>query len=194
MIRICQYLQGTKDNGLVFNPSKKLVVDCCYDAYFTGLWVHEYPQDPIFARIITGFVVTFSNCPLLWVSKLHTEIDIYTLHSEYVKLSHSVRALLLLKIIIKEMIENLGIDSEKMNFVSSSTLYEENNGDIVVEISPSMTSTSKQISVMYHWLRHHVGKEFVIHNIESENQKADIFTKVLKGDFFVRIRKLLCGL
>ena len=25
--KICKYLQGTKDNGLVFNPSKKLVVD-----------------------------------------------------------------------------------------------------------------------------------------------------------------------
>ena len=26
--RIYRYLQGTKENGLVFNPSKKLVVDC----------------------------------------------------------------------------------------------------------------------------------------------------------------------
>ena len=26
--RICCYLQGNKDNGLVFNPYKKLVVDC----------------------------------------------------------------------------------------------------------------------------------------------------------------------
>ena len=25
--RICRYLQVTKDNGLVFNPSKKMVVD-----------------------------------------------------------------------------------------------------------------------------------------------------------------------
>ena len=33
--RICQYLQGTKDNGLVFNPSKKLVVDCHADADFS---------------------------------------------------------------------------------------------------------------------------------------------------------------
>ena len=32
--RICGYLQGTKENGLVFNPSKKLVVDCYADADF----------------------------------------------------------------------------------------------------------------------------------------------------------------
>ena len=30
--KICRYPQGTKDNGLVFNPSKKLVVDCYADA------------------------------------------------------------------------------------------------------------------------------------------------------------------
>ena len=38
--RICRYLQGTKDNGLVFNPYKKLVVDCYTDADFAGLWGH----------------------------------------------------------------------------------------------------------------------------------------------------------
>ena len=68
--RICRYLQGTKDNGLVFNPSKKLVVDCYADADFAGMWGPENPQDPIFDRSRTVFVVTFANCPLLWVSKL----------------------------------------------------------------------------------------------------------------------------
>ena len=70
--RICRYLQGTKDNGLVFNPSKKLVVGFYADADFAGLWGHENPQDPICARSRTVFVVTLSNFPLLWVSKIHT--------------------------------------------------------------------------------------------------------------------------
>ena len=84
----------------MFNPSKKLVVDCYTDADFAGLWGHEDPQDPICARSRTGFVVNFANCPLLWVSKLQTEIALSTLHSEYVALSHSVRALLPLKSLI----------------------------------------------------------------------------------------------
>ena len=70
MKRICRYLQGTKDNGLVFNPSQKLVVDFYADADFAGLRRHEDPQDPICARSRTGFVVTFVNFPLLWVSKI----------------------------------------------------------------------------------------------------------------------------
>ena len=125
--------------------------------------------------------------------KIQTEIALSTLHSEYVALSHSIRALLALKDLIKEVIENLGIDSEYLKFVSSSTLYEENNRSIVVATSPRMTPTSKHIAVKYHWFRQHVGKEFVIRKIESENQKAYIFTKGLQGKIFVRIRKLLCG-
>ena len=38
---IFRYLQIAKDNGLAFNPPKKLVVDCYADAYFAGLWGHE---------------------------------------------------------------------------------------------------------------------------------------------------------
>ena len=35
--RICRFLQGTNNNSLVFNPSKKLLVDCYADAEFAGL-------------------------------------------------------------------------------------------------------------------------------------------------------------
>ena len=106
-------------------------------------------------------------------------------------LHHSVRALLTLKSLIKEVIDNLGIYCENLKFVSSSTVYEDNNGAIVVATSPRMTPSSKYIAVKYHWFRQHVGKEFVIQKIESENQKADIFTKGLQGQIFVRIRELL---
>ena len=51
-------------------------MDCYADADFAGLWGHEDPQDPICDRSRTGVVVTFSNFPLLLVSKLQTEIDL----------------------------------------------------------------------------------------------------------------------
>ena len=82
MKRICRYLQCTKYNGLVFSPSKKQDVDCYADTDFAGLWGYVDPQDPICARSRTGLVVTFSNCYLLWISKLQTEIALSTLHSE----------------------------------------------------------------------------------------------------------------
>ena len=108
-------------------------------------------------------------------------------------LYYSVRELLPLKSITKEVIDNLGIDSENLKFVSIHTIYEENNWAIVVAKTPRITPTSKHIGVKYHWFRKHVGKESVIRKIDSENHKADIFTKGLQGQIFVRIRKFLCG-
>ena len=61
------------------------------------------------------------------------------------------------------------------------TVYEDNNGAIVMTTSPRMTPTSKHIAVKYHWFKQHVGKEFLIRKIESENQKVEIFTKGLQG-------------
>ena len=157
---------------------------CYADAYFVGMWGHGNPQDHICNGSRNGFVVNFYNCPILWVSKTCADISLYTLCSEYVALSRSVRALLPFKSLIKKVIDNLIIDSEKLKFVSRSTLYEDNNGAIVVATSTRMTPTSKQIYVKYHWFRKHVEKEFVIQKFESENQKADIFTKGFKGEMF----------
>ena len=73
-------------------------------------------------------------------------------------LSNFGGALISLNIPIKEVIDNLGIDSEKLNFVSRSNVYEENNGSIVVAKNPRMTPTSNHIAVKYHWFRQNVGK------------------------------------
>ena len=54
--RICLYIQDTKENCLVFNQSKKLVADCYADTYFSALWGHKKPQEPICARSRTEFV------------------------------------------------------------------------------------------------------------------------------------------
>ena len=86
----------------MFNPSKKLVVDCYADADFSGLYLHENPQNPICARSITIFVVTFYNCPLLYVSKQQTEIALSKLNSEYVAWYHYVRALLPLELLSRK--------------------------------------------------------------------------------------------
>ena len=95
---------------------------------------------------------------LLRVSKLQTKIVLFYLHSEYLTLSHSVRDLLPLKSLTKKLIYNLVIDSENLEFVSRSTVYEENNGAIVLIEIPNMNPTSKHSYVKYNWFMQHIGK------------------------------------
>ena len=82
-------------------------------------------------------------------------------------LSRSVIVLLPLKSLIKEVIDNLVIDSKKLKFVSISTVYEDNNEALVVATSPMMTPISNHIDFKCHWFRQHIGKGFVIRKIES---------------------------
>ena len=62
----------------------------------------------------TVFVVTFSNFPLFFISKIQTDISLSNIYSEYVELSNYVIDLLILRIIIKEVIDNLVIDIDNM--------------------------------------------------------------------------------
>jgi len=193
VLRICQYLKGTLDEGLVLRPSKQLQVDCYADADFAGLFSVEDPKDMISVKSRTGYVITFTDCPILWVSKLQTEITLSTLHAEHVALSQSLRDLLPIKNLIGEVMENFSVD-KKIKFISKSTVYEDNNGAIRVATCPRLTPTSKFIAVKYHWFRQHVeNKDIEIEKVDTKLQKADVFTKSLTGQSFVDSRKLVCG-
>ena len=86
---------------------------------------------------------------------------------------------------IKEVVEKLGMDSENIKFVSIYNVYEGNNGAIVATTSLRINPTQKKIYNKYHLLRNHAGKESVIINIESKDQKSDIFTKGLQGELLL---------
>ena len=66
---------------------------------------------------------------------------------------------------------------------TSYTVYEVNNGAIVVTTIPKITPTSNNISFKYNIIIHNIGKQCVIQNIEYNNQKKYIFTKCLQGKF-----------
>ena len=38
-----------------------------------------------------GYVITYAGCPVLWCSKLQTEIDLSTTETEYILLSKAMR-------------------------------------------------------------------------------------------------------
>jgi hypothetical protein len=108
--RILRYLQGTKDSGTIFRPDNSMKVDCYVDADFAGIWKAENNQDPICAKSRTGYVIKFCNIPVLWVSKIQTQISLSTIKAEYISLSQSMRYLIPIREALKEI---LGIVMER---------------------------------------------------------------------------------
>jgi hypothetical protein len=142
----------------------------------------------------TGYVLTLAGCPLIWASKLQTEIALSTLESKYIALSTAIRELIPLRRVLQEVGLALILDFSKPSIVQS-TCFEDNNGALGLAITPRMTPRTKHIGVKYHFFKSKIGegKGIVICCIDSAKQKADIFTKRRTQDTFKTIRKLLMG-
>ena len=80
------------------------------DVDFAGLWNYESDQDPVCVKSRTGFTITLGGCPVIWVSKLQTEIALSTLEAEYIVLSSEIKDLLPVRTVLKEIVKHLKLD------------------------------------------------------------------------------------
>lgn len=85
------------------SPDNSLHMDCYVDADFAGLWGSEYDQDSICVKFRTGYIIMYQKCPIHWVSRLQTQIALSTMEAEYLALSQSMRDLIPLREILKEL-------------------------------------------------------------------------------------------
>ena len=81
--RIGKYLIGTRERGLIISPREDINIDCYCDADFAGLWSYEDKQDPNCVKSRTGFVICVGGSPILWASRLQSEIALSMMEAEY---------------------------------------------------------------------------------------------------------------
>jgi hypothetical protein len=84
---IGRYLASTKDKGIQIKPNSK-GFECYVDASHAGDWKQSTAADnPSTARSRTGYVIQFAGYPVIWASKLQTEIALSVTEAEYIALS-----------------------------------------------------------------------------------------------------------
>ena len=194
--RIGQYLKGTMEKGLILRPTyDNLNVDCYVDADFAGLWPHEDKMDPSCVKSRTGFAICIANCPVIWQSKLQSDIATSTMEAEYTALSVAMKSVLPLLDLLKTVARGVGM-TEDQRTKFKTTVWEDNNGALTLaNMEPGrFTPRSKFYAIRMHWFRSHLKPNRVtVEKIETSKQRADIMTKGLTKDTFETIRKLLCG-
>ena len=190
--RICRYLAGTPDKGLLFTPDPTQSLHCFVDADFAGLWNVGDSQDPISVMSRTGFVLFYGGCPLLWLSKLQTEVALSTTEAEYIALSQSLRDVIPLLGLLAEL-QDVFTFATKQALLSCS-LFEDNAGALTLATDHKSCPRTKHIGLKYHHFRGHVMSGLVkILPITTFEQTADIFTKPLPAVTFKYLRKKLMG-
>lgn len=197
LVRIGRYLKGTMHRGLIMSPCNDPRLDCFPDADFAGLYGHEDSQDPHCARSRTGYVILAFNCPVLWRSRLQTEIALSTMEAEYVALSTACKDLLPLIHTMRELCIAVGLP-KSFGANMHIKIHEDNVGALTLsQLEPKrMTPRSKHYAIKYHWFRekiHDPSYNISIHKVDSKLQLWDIFTKGLVKEPFERLRRLLMG-
>jgi hypothetical protein len=76
-----RYIKGTEDKGIYFKPDGTEKKDCYVDSDFAGLFSVEDKQQPISTKSRTGYVILYSGVPILWVSKMQTQIALSTMEA-----------------------------------------------------------------------------------------------------------------
>ena len=188
---IARYLKGTRDKGIIMQPDDtKLCIDMFADADFSGLYNTEDKQGPVSVKGRTGILLTFGNVPILWSSKLQSEIALSTLEAEYIALSQGMRDLVSARRLLAELGERMDYKVMKKYYVSK--VWEDNTGtqNLANSKEPLMTSCTKHIAIKYHWFRSMIGPQIEILRIDTKEQRADIFTKGLTRS---QGRKLVSG-
>jgi len=190
--RIVRYLKGTLDKGIILTPNPTEGIKCFVDADLAGGYCNETKDDPISVYSRTGYVIFYFGCPVLWVSKLQSEISLSTVESEYIALSQSMRDLIPF---IDQVTELSGVFGENRPVVKlHCTLFEDNNGALELASTPRYRPRTKHIAIKYHHFRERVQNGMIaIKPIDTREQIVDHFTKGLMVGNFEYLRYKLLG-
>ena len=193
--RILRYLlftKRTKQQGIVFRPDTQRSIDTYVDASFAGEWNSTWSDEPSSVMSRTGYVIMFARCPIIWCSKLQTEIALSTTESEYIALSQSLRDVIPLIELLREL--RAAIPRNENSPTMHCTVHEDNQGCIDLVKTPRMRPRTKHIALKYHHFRSFVRNGSIsVEYVDTGSQIADIFTKALGDVQFAKLRNMLMG-
>ena len=146
--------------------------------------------DNVFSR--TGFVICYANCPVVWCTKLQTEIVVSTAEAEYIALSHALCEAIPIQNLTKVI--NCVFPLHIPQTIFCLTVHEDNCSNIAMAESLKFTPRTKHIAIKYHHFRSRVKTTYNPNGdintkyIPTGEQLADIFTKPVDNVTFLTLK------
>lgn len=174
--RTLRYLKGTTDLGILYSnektESETLVAYCDSD----------YAGDTKDRKSTSGCVLMYAGGPIAWNSRKQPIVALSTAEAEYISAAECVKEIKYIKSLFFEL------TNKNINTI----LNVDNQSAIKMIKSGQMSRKSKHIDVRYHYVsEQYQNGLFQIAYCNSENQLADIFTKILSGNKFQLFRNML---
>ena len=184
---LVRYLKKTRDMGLKFKPDPSKGFECYCDADFSGNWNHQFAAtDPSTSKSRSGWVIFYASCPIIWASKLQSQVAFSSTVAEYIAMPMALRDVIPAMSLVQEMREK-GFKVLCNEPHVYCKVFEDNSGALELARLPKMRPRTKHINVCYHHFREHVRKGVIkFFTVETDHQVADAVTKALPQNSFVR--------
>jgi hypothetical protein len=138
----------------------------------------DHAHDKVTGRSISGVIILVGSTPVVWRSKRQGAVQTSTYGAEFSAMRLATEEI----IAMRYMLRSLGIKVS-----NPSSLSGDNAGVISNTSSPDATLKKKHIALSFHSVRENVSAGVVYpHQISSENNIADLLTKPLDRNTFMK--------
>lgn len=104
-------------------------------------------DDPSTAKSCTRYVILFADCPIIWSSKLQTQIALSTTKAEYIALSQFLRDTIPLMQLLQEF-KDKGFSTVSVIPKVHCKAFEDNSGTLELAKVPKLRPRTKHINIM----------------------------------------------
>lgn len=172
--RILKYLHATKNLKLIFKKDERINLTCFSDS--------DWASCKIDRKSVSGGAIFFMNNLVSWYSRKQDTVSHSTNEAEYIAGSLAAR----------ELLSFQGIAKDMLKISVKGNLLMDNQGAIDLSSTYANSNRTKHIDIAYHFIKDLVYKKIIeIDYVETDDNIADIFTKSLLSDKFMKFRILL---
>lgn len=170
--RVLRYIKGTLDLSLIYKCNKDNLIQGYVDS--------DWGSCILDRKSTTGYCFKVFDCTVMWGTKKQHTVAISTTESEYIALATATSEACWLRKLI--------IDFNIMKDLTA-ILYEDNQSAIKISVNPGNNKRIKHIDIKHYFIKEKLDKGVIdIKYICTNDQLADIFTKVLKSNLFIKFR------
>ncbi|GKV07267.1 hypothetical protein SLEP1_g19063 [Rubroshorea leprosula] len=173
--RIMRYLKGTFDHGLFYSSSS----NCALVGYSDSDWGGDLDD----RKSTTGYCFNFGSTACSWSSKKQSIVALSTCEVEYVAVASSACQAIWLQSLKNQV---------RVPIEEPMKIFVDNISAINLAKNPVQHGRSKHIDIRFHYSRDLIDKRVIeLKYYKSENQVADILTKPLKYEAFVKLKSMM---
>lgn len=176
--RVFRYLSGTRSIGLIFDGSQPRL-NVTVEAFSDSDWAN----DKIDRKSISGWVAKLNGSPVSWSSKKQRTVALSTCEAELYAECEAVKEILWLRGLMTEL--QLIVDTP-------SVIHCDNQSTVHVSKNGVKSERTKHVDVKYNFITDTITSGVIQSKwISTTDQQADLFTKPLSREVFVRFRDMM---